>query len=119
QKYHVNIEHMPSGIDSFSIVTDSKQVKGCYFDLIGEINNLKDVLRVDVENDIAVIAVVGRNMGDKPGIAGFLFNALGKESINIKIIAQASLELSIIIAVENKDFNKTINTIYLNFIEKI
>jgi aspartate kinase len=67
---------------------------------------------VIIENDIALVAVVGRNMATKPGMSAKLFSIFGDNKINIKVIAQASQELSIIVGVENKDFEKAIKAIY-------
>lgn len=114
-RYHVNIEHIPSGIDSFSVIVETDQIKQNRFDLINEIRNIEGVLDLQVESDISLIAVVGRNMANIPGIAGRLFSALGKEGVNIKIIGQASTEISIIIGVSNKDYKNTVITIYNTF----
>ncbi|MBN2605537.1 MAG: ACT domain-containing protein, partial [Bacilli bacterium] len=59
--------------------------------------------------------VVGKNMANIPGVAGKLFTTLGDNNINIKIIAQASAELSIIIGVNNDDYNNAVNIIYKDF----
>lgn len=115
-KYDVNIEHIPTGIDSFSVVVDSSQVSKCYYDLIGELKNVDDINRLDVENEIALVAVVGRNMALKPGTSGKIFAILGNNKINIKMIAQGANEINIIVGVKNSDFEKTIKVIYDNMI---
>ena len=61
-----------------------------------------------------MIAVVGRNMVDKPGISGKIFGIVGNNNINIKMIAQGSQELTIIVGVSNKDFENTIKALYNN-----
>ena len=73
---------------------------------------LEDVMDVVVDSDIALVAVVGRNMKTKAGISAKLFSIFGTNNINIKVIAQASQELSIIVGVSNGDFEKAIKSIY-------
>ena len=69
-------------------------------------------------DEIALISTVGRNMSSRPGISGRLFAALGSSGINIRMIAQGSDEINIIVGVENKDFEKTISVIYEGFVGK-
>ncbi len=111
-KYNVNVEHMPSSIDSFSLIIDSNQISKRLYEVISELKTIEDVIDVIVENDIALIAVVGRNMATKPGISAKIFSIFGNNNINIKVIAQASQELSIIVGVENSQFEKAIKAIY-------
>lgn len=111
-KYGINVEHMPSSIDSFSLIIESKKIAKHLYEVIFEIKSIEDVMDVIVENDIALIAVVGRNMATKPGISAKLFSIFGNNQINIKVIAQASQELSIIVGVDNGDFEKAIKAIY-------
>lgn len=115
-RYQVNIEHIPTGIDSFSVVVSTSEVDKCYYDLISELNHNKSIAKIEVEKEIALIAVVGRNMATKPGTSGKIFALLGQNNINIKMIAQGANEINIIVGVDNKDFEKTIKTIYDNMI---
>ena len=111
-KYNINVEHMPSSIDTFSLIIESKKIAKHLYEVIYELKSLDDVMDVIIENDIALVAVVGRNMATKPGMSAKLFSIFGDNKINIKVIAQASQELSIIVGVENKDFEKAIKAIY-------
>jgi aspartate kinase len=115
-KYNVNVEHMPSSIDSFSLIIDSKEVNKRLYELIAEIKSIDEITDVIVENDIALVAVVGRNMATKVGMSAKLFSILGKNNINIKVIAQASQELSIIVGVQNSQFENAIKAIYDNLV---
>ena len=115
-RFKINIEHIPTGIDTFSVIVKTEDMKDFYFDIIEEIRKIEGVLDLSLEDDIALIAVVGRNMSNIPGVAGKIFTILGNHDINIKIIAQASTELSIIIGISNKDYELTINEIYHKFI---
>ncbi len=103
---------MPSSIDSFSLIIDSKEVNKRLYELIAEIKSIDEITDVIVENDIALVAVVGRNMATKPGISAKIFSIFGTNKINIKVIAQASQELSIIVGVENAQFENAIKAIY-------
>ena len=116
-KYNVNVEHMPSSIDTFSLIVEAKSIQKRIYEVIAEIKAISDVQDVIIDNDIALIAVVGRNMATKPGISAKIFSIFGENKINVKVIAQASQELSIIVAVENKDFEKAIRAIYDAFVE--
>ena len=116
EKYNVSIEHMPSGIDSFSIVVETAQIKNAKYDIVVDIKEATNADSVKVIDDIALIATVGRNMANCPGISGRLFQTLGKNDINIRMIAQGSDEITIIIGVENKDFENAIRAIYEEFV---
>ena len=116
EKYNVNVEHIPSGIDSFSIVVPSHEIKNCKYDIVSEIKDATNCNTIKVIDDIALIATVGRHMVDRPGISGRLFAAIGKSEINIRMIAQGSDEITIIMGVENQDFEKAIQTIYNEFV---
>lgn len=111
-KYNVNVEHMPSSIDSFSLIISANDINKHLYEVVAEIKALSEVTDVIVEQGIALVAVVGRNMALKPGMSAKLFSIFGKNDINIKVIAQASQELSIIVGVENSQFEKAIKAIY-------
>ena len=111
-KYNINVEHMPSSIDSFSLIISSNEINKRLYEVVAEIKSLTEVTDVIVEQGIALVAVVGRNMALKPGMSAQLFSIFGNNGINIKVIAQASQELSIIVGVENSQFEKAITAIY-------
>lgn len=116
-RFNINVEHIPSSIDSFSVVVPSSDVANNLYDVVTVLKNNPDIQEVHIDDDIALIAVVGRNMVDKPGISGRIFGIVGNNNINIKMIAQGSHELNIIVGVSNKDFEKTIKVIYDNLIK--
>lgn len=116
EKYNVSIEHMPSGIDSFSIVVETAQIRNAKYDIVVDIKEATGADSVKVIDDIALIATVGRNMVNCPGVSGRVFQTLGKKDINIRMIAQGSDEITIIIGVENKDFENAIRAIYEEFV---
>lgn len=116
EKYGVPIEHIPSGIDSFSLVVSSEKIKPCMYDIIGEIKQCCEPESINVTDNIALIATVGRKMAFIPGVSGKVFGALGANDINIRMIAQGPDEINIIVGVENRDFEKTIRVLYDSFI---
>ncbi len=109
-------EHMPTGIDTVSVVVNSKELDG-QRDKITQ--RLKDVVRPDhfeIIDGLALIAVVGRGMRSKKGTATRVFAALSHADINIRMIDQGSSELNIIVGIDEKDFEKAIRVIYDMFI---
>lgn len=116
EKYRISIEHIPSGIDSFSVVVNSADIKDQIYEIVAELKADCQADQVKVIEHIALIATVGRHMSSRPGISGQLFAVLGNHDINIRMIAQGSDEINIIVGVENKDFEKTIQVIYSHFV---
>lgn len=114
-KYKLSIEHIPTGIDTISIITKTSDFKKVYFDMINEVRKIEGIIDLNIEDEIALIAIVGRNMSYIPGVAGRIFSTLGKNEINIKVIAQASKEISIIIGVNNADYQAAIKVLYQEF----
>ncbi|MDA3931874.1 MAG: aspartate kinase [Tenericutes bacterium] len=115
EKYKLSVEHIPTGIDNFNIITKTKPLKNVYFDVINDLIKIDGVMDVSTEDEVALVAIVGRNMSYIPGVSGRIFSTLGKQKINIKVIAQASKEISIIIGVKNSDYEQTIETLYHEF----
>ena len=110
--YRVDVEHITTSIDSFSLITEKSQVDKRLYELISDLRSLDCVRKVDVDDDIALMAVVGRNMVFKPGVSGRIFAVFGEANINIKVIVQGSQELAIIVGVSNKDLAKSIRAVY-------
>lgn len=110
--YHVGIENLPTSIDSFSLILENKKVSDKLMQVIGDIRKINDIIDVSVDNDMALIAIVGRNMVLRPGISGRIFSILGSADINIKMIAQGAKEFTIILGVSNQNYEKAIKVIY-------
>ena len=118
EHYGLCVEHLPSGIDTLSIVLDSDQLQnGVLTDLVNEIRENVNPDYVHVMENISLIATVGHGMARRLGTAATLFKALADEGINIKMIDQGSSELNIIIGVNNTDYEKCIRAIYKAFVE--
>ncbi len=117
EHYGMCVEHLPSGIDTLSIVLGSEQLKGGVLnEMVNEIRENVNPDYVHVIENISLIATVGHGMAMRSGTAATLFNALAKENINIRMIDQGSSELNIIIGVSNSDYEKCISAIYNAFI---
>ena len=116
ESYRISIEHIPSGIDSFSIVVNYEDVKDVIYDMVGEMKKACHADDIKIIDNIALIATVGRQMMYKPGISGKLFAVLGQNNINIRMIAQGTDEMNIIVGIENEDYEKTVKTIYESFV---
>jgi len=108
----ISIEHVPSSIDSFSIVVASSAIEGCLHDLISLINERLSPDSVQIVNEVSLIAIVGRKLADNIGIAGKIFSALGENNINIRMIEQGADEINIIIGVNDTDYAKAIKVLY-------
>lgn len=113
ERYNISIEHIPTGIDNVSIVVARDQVEKCLYELIVD---LKQELGAEVSlcEDVALIAVVGRNMANKRGLSGKLLSVLGENGVNMKMIDQGPDELNIILGINNCDYEKAIKVIYEN-----
>lgn len=112
----ISFEHMPSGIDTMTIFVHQDEFEEKEQKVIADINQATNPDSIDLESDLALIAVVGRGMKSTRGTAGRLFSALAHAHINVKMIDQGSSELNIIIGVKNEDFNDAINAIYNIFV---
>ena len=117
EKHEIAWEHMPSGIDTLSIVIKSNVLSGRLDSLLDEIRSECKPDSLDVIPGIALIATVGRGMSHVPGTAARLFGALAEAGINIRMIDQGSSELNIIVGVENDDFKRTVGVIYDAFVD--
>ncbi len=113
--YHIKIENMPTSIDSFCIVVEKNAVEEKYYDLIADLKKIPGIERIDEDEDIALLAVVGGNMVHKPGASGAIIETLGKKDINIKMIDQGLEEYEIILGISNKVFDTAIKALYDRF----
>ena len=117
EHYHIPLEHLTMGIDSFTVVTATAKLKERLYDLVSDIKHQALPDKISVEEGFALIAVVGRRMRETPGVSGKLFSALGAHAINIRMIAQGTDEISIIVGVSNTDYTQTIKVLYDQFID--
>lgn len=114
-RYHANVEHITLGLDSFALVTATAPLGDGLYSLMGDIEKNCHPDNIQVNDGIALVAAVGRKMTYRPGISGKIFRALGEEKINIRTIAQGADELSIIVGVENKNYEAAVRVLYESF----
>ncbi len=114
-RYHAPVEHITLGLDSFALVSGSAAMGDALYDVLADIRKTCRPDNVRVQDEIALVAAVGRKMSSRPGISGRLFKALGDAGVNIRTIAQGADELAITVGVENKDFETAIRVLYDGF----
>lgn len=117
KEHNVPVESIPTSIDSFSIVVEEEKVSNNLYDIIAMLKENPEIEDIKIDNEIALVAVVGRNMVYKPGISAKIFSILGKNDINVKLISQNTSEINIIVGIKNSDLNKAINAIYEGLIK--
>lgn len=116
ERHNISIEHMPSGIDTMTVFVHQSEFEEYEQSVIAGIHREVEPDLVDLEADLALIAVVGRGMKATRGTAGRIFSALAHARINVKMIDQGSSEFNIIIGVKNADFEPAIKAIYDIFV---
>ena len=112
----ISFEHVPSGIDTMTVFVHQDEFMHKEQKVVAGIHRLANPDTIDIESDLALIAVVGRGMKSTRGTAGRIFSALAHKNINVKMIDQGSSELNIIIGVANEDFETAIQAIYDIFV---
>ena len=112
----ISFEHVPSGIDTMTVFVHQDEFMHKEQQVVSGIHRLAELDRIDIEADLALIAVVGRGMKSTRGTAGRIFSALAHANVNVKMIDQGSSELNIIIGVANSDFETAIKAIYDIFV---
>ena len=109
-------EHLPTGIDTMCVVVEGKELAPVRQQVLDRIQEVTGADTLTVHDNMAVIATVGRGMVRNCGTAGRLFLAMAKARVNVRMIDQGSSELSIIVGVDDADFEKTIRAIYQEFV---
>ncbi|MCM1266802.1 MAG: aspartate kinase [Bacteroidales bacterium] len=116
EENEISFEHVPSGIDTMTVFVHQDEFMHKEQKVVSGIHRLADPDSIDIEADLALIAVVGRGMKSTRGTAGRIFSALAHANVNVKMIDQGSSELNIIIGVANADFETAIKAIYDIFV---
>ena len=112
----ISFEHVPSGIDTMTVFVHQDEFMHKEQQVVSGIHRLAEPDHIEIEGDLALIAVVGRGMKSTRGTAGRIFSALAHANVNVKMIDQGSSELNIIIGVANSDFETAIKAIYDIFV---
>ena len=117
EDHDMTIEHLPTGIDTMSVVIDNKVLNGKLEEVVEEIRYQLKPDSIDVVEYMALIATVGAGMSARKGTSAALFTSLAEAGVNIRMIDQGSSEMNIIVGVEEKDFETAIKAIYKAFVE--
>lgn len=112
----ISFEHMPSGIDTLSVFVHQPEFEGREQHVLSTLHRLAQPDSIEIDADLALIAVVGRGMKSNRGVAARVLASLAHKNINIKMIDQGSSELNIILGVKNEDFEPAIQAIYDIFV---
>ena len=116
EDYGISFEHVPSGIDTMTVFVHQDEFMDKEQKVVAGIHRLAKPDSIDIEADLALLAVVGRGMKSTRGTAGRIFSALAHANVNVKMIDQGSSELNIIIGVSNNDFETAVKAIYDIFV---
>ena len=116
EKQGISFEHMPSGIDTMSIIVHQDEFEEHEQKVLAGIQRAVHPDVLEVEGDLALVAVVGRAMKSNRGTAARIFAALAHANVNVKMIDQGSSEWNVIVGVRNEDFEKAIKAIYDIFV---
>ena len=117
ERHGLSVDYVPNGIDNLSVVLPTESVAPHLYTILGEIQQEVEPDSLDVHDQVAIVAAVGRHMARRPGISGRLFGALGEAGINIRMINQGPDELNIIFGVDNRDFKAAIRVLYNSFVK--
>ena len=116
EENEISFEHVPSGIDTMTVFVHQDEFEAKEQKVLSGLHKLAQPDSIDLESDLALIAVVGRGMKATRGTAGRIFSALAHANVNVKMIDQGSSELNIIIGVTNNEFEAAIKAIYDIFV---
>ncbi len=116
-RHGISVDYVPNGIDNVSVVLPTDAIAPQLYTILAEIEKEAQPDTLDVHDQIAVVAAVGRKMAFRPGISGKIFAALGEAGINIRMINQGPDELNIIFGVDNREFKAAIRVLYNSFVK--
>jgi aspartate kinase len=115
EAHDISFEHMPTAIDSMSVIMSTDQIDEHEASVIAELSRTLQPDRVETIGDLALIATVGEGMAYRVGVAGRLFAALKAASVNVRMISQGASEINIIIGVAAQDYETAVRAIYHEF----
>ncbi len=113
----ISFEHLPSGVDTMSVVVTTSFLEGRRERMIASFNKRVRPDSVTIEDGLALLAVVGRGMVKAKGTAARVFDAISNAGVNIRMIDQGSSELNIIVGVEENDLSTAMSAIYHEFVK--
>ena len=116
--FGVSFEHIPSGIDTLSVVIEDTALEGKLDDIVAALQSAVKPDNIELDNNLALIATVGRGMAKQTGTSAKLFSALAQAGVNVRMIDQGSSEMNIIVGTDVEDFEKAVKAIYAAFISE-
>lgn len=117
-QYEIHCEHLPSGIDTMSLIVSTADLNFKMDEFIPDLHRVTDADNITVDTRLALVAVVGRGMRESKGTAARVFKAISDADINVRMIDQGSSELNIIVAVYENDYERTVRAIYEEFVNE-
>ena len=117
ESHDISFEHLPSGIDTMSVLVESKAIEECKGSITAEMVKKVNPDSITIVENLCLVAVVGRGMVATEGTAARVFTALARNHVNIRMIDQGTSEINSIVAVEEQDFSTTIKAIYDEFVK--
>ena len=117
ETHGVSFEHMPSAIDSMSVVIADEQLVGKENAILRDLERTLEPDKVELLEKMALIATVGEGMAYRVGVAGTLFDALRENNVNVRMISQGASEINIIVGVDESDYERAVKAIYAAFVE--
>ena len=117
ERYNINVEYLPSGIDSVSLVVETGKAAPYLYQAVGDVEKEIRPDSLHIIDGMAIVAAVGRKMAFQPGSSGKIFGKLGENGINIRMITQGPEELNIIVGVDGPDFERAIRVLYDSFVK--
>jgi aspartate kinase len=117
EAHGVSYEHIPSGIDSMSIIVADEQLAGHEASILRELKRVLEPNRIEAYGELALIATVGEGMAYRVGVAGTLFSALREAKVNVRMISQGASEINIIVGVAAADYARAVRAIYEAFVD--
>jgi len=116
ERYGISFEHMPSAIDSMSVIVADEQFDGKQDALLKELARTLEPDRIELVGGMALLATVGEGMAYRVGVSGTLFDALREARVNVRMISQGASEINIIVGVDEKDYERAMEAIYRAFV---
>lgn len=111
----VSLEHIPSSVDSVSVIVNNEELKGKRDKVLKELQIYCEPDLITIRDGLALLTVVGHGMASVKGMSGKLFTALAAKGVNVNVISQGSSEISIIIGIDENDFDQAVEAIYRAF----
>jgi aspartate kinase len=115
-RHGISFEHCPTSIDSMSVILEEKRLADKGDIVLDELRRAVNPDRIELVEDLALIAIVGEDLANTPGMAAKVFTALAGEGVNVRIINQGASELNIIVGVKEDDYEKAVRALYLTFV---